>query len=127
DEIMDGGLSPNATVMSWRGVDGGIKAAGMGHDVIMSPSPFYYLDLYQGDPAHEPNTYNFASLRMAFDFEPVSADIDDPSRVLGVQGNLWTESVPTMRHAEYMTWPRAFAIAETGWSPADRKAWPNFF
>jgi hexosaminidase len=127
DEIMYGGLSPNATVMSWRGVDGGIKAAGMGHDVIMSPSPFYYLDLYQGDPAHEPNTYNFASLRMAFDFEPVSADIDDPSRILGVQGNLWTESVPTMRHAEYMTWPRAFAVAETGWSPADRKAWPNFF
>jgi hexosaminidase len=125
DEILMGGLSPNATVMSWRGIRGGINAAKQNHDVVMTPSPYYYLDLYQGDPLIEPNAYSLSTLKMVYDFEPVPPGIN-PKRILGVQGNLWTESVPTFRHAQYMTWPRALAIAETGWTPARLKSWPDF-
>ncbi len=125
DEILMGGLSPNATVMSWRGVQGGISAAKQNHDVVMTPSPHYYLDLYQGDPLVEPNTYSLSTLKMVYELEPVPAGVD-PARILGVQGNLWTESVPTYRHAQYMTWPRGFALAETAWSPAALKNWTNF-
>lgn len=125
DEILEGGLAPQATVMSWRGVDGGIAAAKAGHDVVMTPSPYYYLDLYQGDPVVEPSTYSMARLKTTYGFEPVPAGID-PQRILGVQGNVWSESIPTLRHAEYMTWPRGFAIAETGWSPPSAKDWNDF-
>lgn len=125
DEILEGGLAPNASVMSWRGMDGGIAAAKANHHVVMSPSQYAYLDLYQGDPAIEPPTYSKLRLNYSYSFEPVPADVD-PSFILGGQGNLWTESVPTFRHAEYMLWPRAFALAETFWSPASQKNWPQF-
>jgi hexosaminidase len=125
DEILEGGLAPNATVMSWRGIAGGVAAAKAQHDVVMSPAPFYYLDLYQGDPVIEPMTYALARLKTAYEFEPVPADVD-PKRILGVQGNLWTEAVVEFRHAQYMTWPRGWAIAETGWSPSAAKNWPDF-
>ncbi len=125
DEILMGGLSPNATVMSWRGIRGGISAAKQNHDVVMTPMPFYYLDLYQGEPLIEPSAYSLSTLKMVYDFEPVPPGVN-PERILGVQGNLWTESVPTYRHAQYMTWPRGLALAETGWSPAARKNWTSF-
>jgi len=125
DEILEGGLAPNATVMSWRGTDGGIKAAQMGHAVVMTPSPFYYLDLYQGDPVIEPRTYGLSRLNTCYAFEPVPAGID-PKLILGVQGNLWAEEISEFRQVQYMAWPRGFAVAETGWSPEKNKDWKSF-
>lgn len=125
DEILEGGLAEDATVMSWRGMEGGIKAGKMGHQVIMTPSNHAYLDLYQGDPIVEPETYSMLRLKTCYNFEPVPAGLNK-DLILGGQGNLWTESVPTPRQAEYMTWPRAFALAEVFWSPAEKKDWKNF-
>jgi hexosaminidase len=125
DEILEGGIAPEATVMSWRGSEGGIKAAGMGHHVIMTPSDYCYLDLYQGDPLIEPETYSRLRLKTVYSFEPVPDGVD-PQYILGGQGNLWTESVPNERQAEYMTWPRALALSEVLWSPKDKKNWPDF-
>lgn len=125
DEILEGGLAPNATVMSWRGMKGGIAAAKANHHVIMSPSDFAYLDLYQGDPAIEPPTYSMLRLKKVYSFEPVPEDVDS-TLILGGQGNLWTESVPTFRQAEYMFWPRSFALAEVLWSPKQTRDWNGF-
>jgi hexosaminidase len=125
DEILEGGLAPEATVMSWRGMQGGIKAAKMGHHVVMTPTGYCYLDLYQGDPLIEPATYSKLRLSTSYKFEPVPDGVD-PKYILGGQGNLWTESVPNDRHAEYMTWPRAMALAEVFWSPKDKRNWPDF-
>ncbi len=119
DEILEGGLSPNATVMSWRGVQGGIEAAKLNHDVIMTPNTYYYIDYYQGDPANEPLAIGgYLPLEKVYSYEPLAEDIteDQKKHILGVQGNLWTEYVATPEKAEYMTFPRALAIAETGWS-----------
>ncbi|MCE5345191.1 MAG: beta-N-acetylhexosaminidase [Bacteroidales bacterium] len=125
DEILEGGLAPNATVMSWRGINGGIAAAKANHHVVMSPNNYAYLDLYQGDPAIEPPTYGMLRLNKVYSFEPVPEGVD-PSYILGGQGNLWAESVPTFRQAEYMYWPRAFALAEVLWSPKESKDWNGF-
>ncbi len=125
DEILEGGLAPEATVMSWRGMEGGIAAAKMNHPVIMTPNDFTYLDLYQGDPSLEPATYSKLLLSKSYSLEPVPQGID-PRYILGGQGNLWTESVPTLRHSEYMTWPRSFALAEVYWSPAEKRNWDDF-
>jgi hexosaminidase len=125
DEILEGGLAPNATVMSWRGMKGGIAAAKANHHVVMSPNNFVYLDLYQGDPAIEPPTYGKLRLNKVYAFEPVPEGVDS-SFILGGQGNLWTESVPTFRHAEYMLWPRSFALAEILWSPKNFRDWDGF-
>ena len=125
DEILEGGLAEDATVMSWRGMEGGTKAAKMGHQVVMSPTQFAYLDLYQGDPIVEPETYSMLRLKTCYSFEPVPDGVDK-KLILGGQGNLWTESVPNERQAEYMTWPRAFALAEVLWSPKDKRNWPDF-
>ncbi len=125
DEILEGGLAPNATVMSWRGMDGGIAAAKANHHVVMSPNNYAYLDLYQGDPAIEPPTYSLLRLNTVYKFEPVPSGVDS-SFILGGQGNLWTESVPTFRHAEYMLWPRSFALAEVLWTPRQDKSWNDF-
>ena len=125
DEILEGGLAPDAVVMSWRGMAGGIQAAKMGHDVVMSPTTFAYLDYMQGDPAIEPHVYATLRLKKAYEFEPVPDSID-PKFILGGQANLWSEQVYNMRHAEYMTWPRAFAISEDLWSPKGSKNWNNF-
>ncbi|NLU96182.1 beta-N-acetylhexosaminidase [Chitinophaga sp. Ak27] len=126
DEILEGGLAPEATVMSWRGMQGGLNAAKMKHPVIMTPDSHCYLDLYQGDPAGEPLTYSMLTLTSCYKFEPVPNEITDPSLILGGQGNLWTESVPNYRHAEYMTWPRAFALCEVFWSPKSARNWDSF-
>ena len=126
DEILEGGLAPEATVMSWRGVQGGINAAKMNHPIIMTPDHNCYLDLYQGDPAGEPPTYSMLTLTSCYNFEPVPKEVTDSSLILGGQGNLWTESVPSYRHAEYMTWPRAFALSEVFWSEKNAKNWDSF-
>ena len=111
DEILQGGLAPNAAVMSWRGIEGGIAAAKMKHNVVMSPTTFAYLDYMQGDSVIEPYVYATLLLHKAYDFEPVPDGVD-PKYILGGQANLWTEQVYNMRHSGYMAWPRALAIAE---------------
>jgi hexosaminidase len=125
DEILEGGLAPEATVMSWRGMSGGIEAAKQGHKVVMTPADNVYLDLYQGDPAIEPDTYSMLRLKTSYQWKPVPDSVD-ASLILGGQGNLWTESVPTERHAEYMTWPRGLALSEVFWSAAKKQNWNNF-
>lgn len=126
NEILEGGLAPDATVMSWTGMEDGIRAAKANHHVIMTPTQHCYLDLYQGEPNAEPNTYSMCRLSDSYRFNPVPADV--PAEfILGGQGNLWTESVPTFRHAEYMTWPRGWALAEVLWSGPDQCEWKDFW
>ena len=126
DEILEGGLAPNAVVMSWRGIDGGIQAAKMGHEVVMSPTTFVYLDYMQSDAVTEPHVYATLRLNKTYEFEPAPEGVD-PKFIKGGQGNLWTEQIYNLRHAEYMTWPRALAISESVWSPKAKKNWNNFF
>ena len=125
DEILQGGLAPNAAVMSWRGIKGGIEAAKQKHEVVMSPTTFAYLDYMQGDAVTEPPVYATLRLSKAYEFEPVPEGVD-PVYIKGGQANLWTEQVYNMRHLQYMLWPRAFAIAESVWSPKAKKNWNNF-
>jgi len=125
DEILEGGISPEATVMSWRGVKGGIEAAHLGHEVVMTPTTFAYIDYMQGDPSIDPPIYAHLRTIKSYSFEPVPEGVD-PKYILGGQANLWTEQVPTLRHAEYMTFPRAWALAEVYWTPAARKNWDDF-
>jgi hexosaminidase len=127
DEILEGGLAPEASVMSWRGYEGGIEAAKLGHYVVMSPNDYTYTDLIQGDAAVEPDAMSYKTVRLkkAYDFEPVPDGID-AKYILGGQANLWTEKVPTLRHAEYMTYPRAWALADVYWSPKGTKNWDDF-
>ena len=125
NEILEGGLAPEATVMSWQGMQGGIDAAKQGHQVIFTPSSNTYLDLYQGDPQLEPDTYDMLRLKTAYQWNPVPAGIDS-TLVLGGQGNLWSEAVPNSRHAEYMTWPRSLALSEVFWSLPAKQNWANF-
>lgn len=126
DEILEGGLAPNAAVMSWQGMKGGIQAAKMKHEVVMTPTTFAYLDYMQGDQIVEPRIYASLRLNKTYSFEPVPEGVD-PKYIKGGQGNLWTEQVYNMRHQQYMTWPRAFALAETFWSPKEKKNWNHFF
>ena len=125
DEILEGGLAPEATVMSWRGMSGGVAAAKMGHHVVMTPWDYVYLDLYQGESAVEPPTYGLCRLKDSYTYEPVPDSVDE-KLILGGQGNLWSESVPNFRHAEYMTWPRGLALAEVYWSPKAARNWDDF-
>ena len=128
DEILEGGLAPNATVMSWRGTSGGIKAIKAGHDVVMTPGELY-LDHTQDAPFKEPMSIGgYGSLQVTYDFNPVDPSItqEELKHLLGVQANLWTEYVPTPEHAEYMYYPRTFAVAETGWSRAEDKNYDKF-
>ena len=125
DEILEGGISPEATVMSWRGQKGGIEAAQMGHNVVMTPNSFAYIDFQQGEPTIEPPVYASLRLKKCYGFDPVPPGVD-PKFILGGQGNLWTEQIPTLRHAEYMTWPRAWALSEVFWSPESGKNWDSF-
>lgn len=125
DEILEGGLAPSAAVMSWRGMKGGAEAAKMKHEVVMSPTTFAYIDYMQGDPAIEPRVYATLRLNKAYQFEPVPDGVDS-TYIKGGQANLWTEQVYNMRHAEYMTYPRALATAESVWSPKAKKNWDSF-
>jgi hexosaminidase len=125
DEILDGGLAPNAAVMSWRGMKGGIEAAKLGHEVVMSPTTFAYLDYMQGDVMLEPPVYASLRLSKAYEFEPIPEGVD-PKYIKGGQANLWTEQIYNMRHLRYMLWPRAFAISEALWSPKNKRNWNTF-
>ncbi|MGI9544732.1 MAG: beta-N-acetylhexosaminidase, partial [Cyclobacteriaceae bacterium] len=128
DEILEGGLAPNATVMSWRGEDGGIAAASAGHDVIMTPSKFSYLDLKQGHTDLEPNFgYSQCLLSTCYNYNPIPESLSEQSHhILGIEGNLWSESLPDWDKATYMTFPRLFAVAENAWSTQSSEDWDDF-
>ncbi|MFA6946882.1 MAG: family 20 glycosylhydrolase [Pedobacter sp.] len=126
DEVLEGGVSPSTAVMSWRGMKYGIEAADNKHEVVMSPTTYAYLDYMQSDEISEPRVYASLRLSKSYEFEPVPAGVD-PQFIKGGQANLWTEQVYNIRQAEYMTWPRGFAIAESVWSPNQQKNWPDFF
>ncbi|AUD01289.1 beta-N-acetylhexosaminidase [Spirosoma pollinicola] len=130
DEILEGGLSPNATVMSWRGISGGIAAARQNHDVIMSPTTYCYLDYYQADPKTQPVTIGgFLPIEKVYSFNPSVTDsltAEQSKHVLGVQGNVWSEYLPTTHSVEYMAYPRLIALAETGWTPQDARNFDDF-
>ncbi len=125
DEILEGGVAPGVSVMSWRGTKGGIEASHLKHPVVMSPAPMYYLDMRQGEPSVEPPVYSNARLKDMYAFDPFPAEMDT-TYVLGGQANLWTEQVPTTPQVEYMTYPRAFAVSETMWSNKNKKDWNGF-
>ena len=128
DEILEGGVPADATVMSWRGVQGAITAAAAGHDTVLSPDPTLYLDSRQGrSPSEPPGRGTVETLADVYHFDPLPGPLSgEQQHVLGLQANLWTEHVRTEERAAYMTWPRAAALAEVGWSPAARLDWPDF-
>lgn len=129
DEILEGGLAPNASVMSWRGIKGGIEAARMHHPVVMSPTTHMYLDYFQGEPYLEPGAIGgHLPLRKVYSFEPIPEELVGKERdfILGVQGNVWSEYIHSPEKADYMTYPRAAAVAEIGWSTPARKDWDDF-
>lgn len=130
DEILEGGLAPNATVMSWRGEKGGIEAAQQGHDVIMTPNSHVYLDFYQSKSKMEPHAIGgYSPIWHVYSYDPTPAVLtpEQAKHVLGFQGNLWTEYVLSPDHAIYMVYPRAAAIAETGWTPKEKKNFDFFY
>ncbi|HJU08572.1 MAG TPA: family 20 glycosylhydrolase [Rhodanobacteraceae bacterium] len=129
DEILQGGLPQNAVVMSWRGAQGAVEAAKLGHDAVMSPSPQMYFDHLQSDLPDEPTGRpTMVSLKDVYDFEPVPKELDaqQARHVLGAQANLWSEYLTTPARVEHATFPRIDALAEVSWSPADARDWDGF-
>jgi hexosaminidase len=126
DEILEGDMAPSAAVMSWRGTKYGIEASQKKHEVVMSPTAYAYIDYMQADAITEPRVYASLRLSKSYEFDPIPAGAD-PKYIKGGQANLWTEQVYNIRQAEYMTWPRGMAIAESVWSPAEKKNWNSFF
>lgn len=129
DEILEGGLAPNATVMSWRGIKGGIEAAKAKHDVIMTPTDYVYFDYGQGDPAYEPlNIGGYLTLEKVYSYDPVPKELtaDEAKYILGGQGNVWTEYLKTSDKVEYMAFPRALALAEVLWTAPENKDYGDF-
>lgn len=129
DEILEGGLAPGATVMSWRGEKGGIEAARMNHEVIMTPGSYCYFDSYQQEPGGEPEAIGgFLPLKKVYGYEPVPASLEADKRhnVLGAQANVWAEYIPVADHLEYMVFPRVIALSEVVWSPAASRDWTDF-
>ncbi|MFD2934534.1 glycoside hydrolase family 20 protein [Spirosoma flavum] len=129
DEILEGGLAPNATVMSWRGTEGGVAAAKQKHTVVMTPTGTCYMDYYQGNPATEPLAIGgYLPLDRVYAYEPMPAELSPAEQkyILGVQGNIWTEYTPTPEAVEYMVFPRAIAIAELGWMQAGPHNFEDF-
>jgi len=129
DEILEGGLAPNATVMSWRGEEGGIAAAQQNHDVIMSPTGWCYFDYNQDTSKTEPlGGGSYLPVSKVYSYEPVPAQLDEVQsrHILGVQANVWSEYLTTTDYVEYMVYPRACAIAEVAWSPKDARDYKDF-
>ena len=129
DEILEGGLAPEATVMSWRGEAGGIHAAKMGHDVVMTPGSPLYFDHYQAGPEGEPMAFGgMNTLKKVYSYEPIPKELtkEEGKYVLGAQANLWTEYITTREHVEYMVLPRMLALAEVVWSPKEARDWKGF-
>ena len=121
----EGELSKETAIMNWRSEKYGVEAAKKGHKVVMSPTAYAYLDYVQGEPTIEPPIYANLRAIKTYSFEPVPEGID-PTFILGGQGNLWTEEVPNLRHAQYMVYPRAWALSEVFWTPKKHKNWDNF-
>lgn len=124
DEILEGGLAPNAAVMSWQGIEGGIAAARSGHYAVMSPGSHCYFDHYQGDPANEPLAIGgYTTLQKVYSYEPIPAELkpEEHKYILGAQGNVWTEYILTSDHVEYMAVPRLLALAEVLWTPKEKR------
>lgn len=129
DEILDGGLAPNAVVMSWRGTEGGIEAAKQNHYVIMTPGEFCYFDHYQSDPRNEPVAIGgYTTLEKVYSFEPTPEKLTDEQKnyILGAQGNVWTEYIIEPGKVEYMVFPRICALSEVLWSPYGKRDYKNF-
>ncbi|RXJ50741.1 glycoside hydrolase family 20 protein [Gelidibacter gilvus] len=130
DEILEGGLAPNATVMSWRGTQGAIEAAKQHHNVIMTPTSHCYFDYKQSDNEDEPlaNSGGFLPLEKVYSFNPIPEELteEESKYVLGGQGNIWTEYIPNEKQLEYMAFPRILAMSEVLWSPTDKKNYPDF-
>lgn len=129
DEILEGGLAPGATVMSWRGTQGGWEASKEGHDVVMTPTSHMYLDYYQGNPDSEPLAFGgYTPLNKVYDFRPVidSMSVAQKKHVLGGQANLWSEFIPTNSHSEYMMFPRLVALSEVLWTSEEKLDWNDF-
>jgi hexosaminidase len=128
DEILEGGIPPNATIMSWRGIDGAIAAAKAGHDTVLSPAPDLYFDHWQSAGDLSPGRSDTLSLEMVYGFQPVPPSIPEDQRkhILGVQANLWAEMMRTEARVDYMLFPRIAALAEVSWSPAERIDWGDF-
>jgi hexosaminidase len=129
DEILEGGLAPNATVMSWRGEEGGIAAAQQNHDVIMTPSKWLYLDYMQDSASTEPLAVRvLVDTKTIYGYDPVPASFtpEQAKHVLGLQANVWTEYMKTGDHVEYMVYPRAIALAEVGWSKKEQRSYEDF-
>lgn len=129
DEILEGGLAPDATVMSWRGVKGGLEAAAQGHDVVMTPGTHCYFDHYQGPQNEEPLAIGgYTPLSKVYQFDPVvdSMTEEEAEHVLGGQANLWSEYIPTKEHSQYMIYPRLAALSEAVWSAKNQKNWDDF-
>ncbi|WP_298899025.1 family 20 glycosylhydrolase [uncultured Psychroserpens sp.] len=129
DEILEGGLAPNATVMSWRGTKGAVEAAKQKHNVIMTPTSHCYFDYYQSTNADEPTAIGgFLPLEKVYNFNPIPEELDqeESKYILGAQGNIWTEYMPTQEHVEYMAFPRMLAMSEVVWSKDNNKDYTNF-
>ncbi|MBM2841260.1 MAG: beta-N-acetylhexosaminidase, partial [Bacteroidetes bacterium] len=129
DEILEGGLPPEATVMSWRGIEGGVAAARQGHDAVMTPGSHCYFDHYQGREEFEPIAIGgYSPLSKVYSYEPVPDELnrEEGKHILGAQGNVWTEYIPTPEHAQYMTLPRMAALAEVVWSTKESRNWDDF-
>ena len=129
DEILEGGLAPTAAVMSWRGETGGIAAAKMNHDVVMTPGKPCYFDHYQAGPEGEPLAIGgMNTLKRVYDYEPIPKELTESQAkfVMGAQGNVWTEWITTTEHLEYMVLPRMLALAEVVWSPKSTRDWIGF-
>ncbi len=129
DEILEGGLAPNATVMSWRGMKGGLEAASEGHDVIMTPTSHCYFDYYQSQHKEEPLAIGgFLPIEKVYSFNPIpeKLDKDKTQHIIGVQANLWTEYIPNCNKLDYMAYPRTCALAEVGWSSKERRNFKSF-
>lgn len=129
DEILEGGLAPRATVMSWRGEEGGFKAAKAGHDVIMTPGGFCYLDSYQDAPTTQPEAIGgYLTLEKVYSYDPIPEVLtkEGADYIQGVQANVWAEYITTAEHMEYMVYPRLLALAEVAWTQPDKKNWEHF-
>ena len=129
DEILEGGLAPNAAVMSWTGVNGGIEAAKAKHFAVMTPGAYCYFDHYQGDPQTEPNAFGgFTPLDKVYSYYPVPAELntEQAKYIMGVQANLWTEYILDFKQVQYMIFPRLMALSEVGWGTSDPKNYKDF-
>jgi hexosaminidase len=129
DEILEGGLAPNATVMSWRGTSGAVEAAKSGHNVVMTPTSHCYFDYYQSDNEDEPLAIGgFLPLEKVYGFNPIPDELtsEESKYVLGAQGNIWTEYIATEEQLEYMAFPRMLAMSEVVWSQPENKDYKDF-